>query len=320
MQCRASEELTRMLNQAIAVINGKGGTGKTSITANLGGLFSAAGYRTLLVDLDPQGNLGRDLGYLGAGRSDSGQALFNAVTTGTSLVPLRDVRTNLDVIAGGDLVEDMAATLYARGTRGQSVASRIRDALAPIAPDYDLVFLDCPPGNRALQQMALAAAHFVVIPTKADDASLDGLVQVANLFTSVRTAINPGIELLGVVLFSVGARSRKIALRARSTVARDLGDPGLVFDTEIRHVEGPAQDCRRLGKLVHEVEVQLAQDRKLRFQMLRATRRPVEGGSHSASETTPQGLAASAPQLAADYHRLAEELSGRLQLRMKVSA
>lgn len=313
-----------MLNQAIAVINGKGGTGKTSITANLGGLFAAAGYRTLLVDMDPQGNLGRDLGYLDAGESDDGRALFNAVTTGAELMPLRDVRENLDVIAGGELVEDMAAALYARGTRGQSVASAVRDALAPLAEGYDLVLLDCPPGNRALQQMALATAHFVVIPTKADDASLDGLVQVAKLFTSVREEINPELELLGVVLFGIGTRSRKIAQRARSTIARDLGDAELVFDAEIRHVEGPAQDCRRLGKLVHEIEVQLAHDRKLRFQMLRANRAAAKGeGRHhpdSESVAAVEALAASAPHLAGDYQRLAEELTGRVQVRLQVPA
>jgi cellulose biosynthesis protein BcsQ len=272
--------------------------------------------------MDPQGNLGRDLGYLDAGKSDDGRSLFNAVTTGAELVPLRGVRENLDVIAGGDLVEDMAATLYARGSRGQSVTSAVRDALAPLAQDYDLVFLDCPPGNRALQQMALAAAHFVVIPTKADDASLDGLVQVAKLFTSVRDDTNPGLELLGVVLFGIGTRSRRIALHARSTVARDLGDPDLVFDTEIRHVEGPAQDCRRLGKLVHEVEAQLVQDRKLRFQMLRAARATGEGKHRPDPESVEavQMLAASAPHLAGDYQLLAEELTARVQTRMQVPA
>jgi cellulose biosynthesis protein BcsQ len=217
----------------------------------------------------------------------------------------------------------MAATLYARGTRGQSVTSAVRDALAPLAADYDLVLLDCPPGNRALQQMALAAAHFVVIPTKADDASLDGLVQVAKLFTSVREEINPSIELLGVVLFGIGTRSRKIAQRARSTITRDLGDPELVFDSEIRHVEGPAQDCRRLGRLVHEIEVQLAHDRKLRFQMLRANRAAKGEGKHHPDEESVaavEALAASAPHLAGDYQRLAEELTGRVQARLQVPA
>ena len=72
------------LHRTIAVLNGKGGVGKTSITANLGGLFSDAGYRVLLVDLDPQGNLGNDLGYLGAGLGDGGEALSAAGTAGTA--------------------------------------------------------------------------------------------------------------------------------------------------------------------------------------------------------------------------------------------
>src|SRR5918911_1735859 len=91
----ANRESLTVLQQAISVINGKGGTGKTSIVANLAGLFAAADYRILAVDLDPQGNLGRDLGYLEV--SDAGQSLFSAVMTpgATPLVPLRDVRPGL---------------------------------------------------------------------------------------------------------------------------------------------------------------------------------------------------------------------------------
>jgi len=303
-----------MLHQAIAVINGKGGTGKTSITANIGGLFAKADYRVLIADMDPQGNLGRDLGYVDDGRGDGGRALFAAVTAGAPLEPLREVRPNLDVIPGGELVEDMAATLYSRGTRGQSVNGAVNDALATIAADYDLVLIDCPPGNRALQQMALTAARFVVVPTKADDASLDGLVQVAKLFTHVKGGDNPHLELLGVVLFGIGARSRRIAETARKQIDRDLG-PGLTFDTEIRHVEGPAQDCRRLGKLVHEIEAELPEARKLRFQMLRAARGRGGGGQHRPdpeSVAATQALATSAPHLAGDYYRLAEEVTQRI--------
>lgn len=308
-----------MLQHAIAVINGKGGTGKTSITANLAGLFAAAGHRVLAVDTDPQGNLGRDLGYIDDGRSDAGAALFQAVTTRAPLVPLRDVRPNLDVVPGGELVEDMAATLYARGSRGQSVTGAIRDALASVGDDYDLVLIDCPPGNRPLQQMALTAAHYVLIPTRSDDASLDGLVQVARLFTAVRADTNPDLELLGVALFGVGARSRRIAETARATVARDLGDPDLVFAAEIRHVEGPAQDCRRLGRLVHEVEAQLPEARRLRFEWLRARRGEGPGQHRPDPESTAAAatLAASAPHLAGDYQRLAEELTARIAKRLE---
>ncbi|HSZ30060.1 MAG TPA: ParA family protein [Pseudonocardiaceae bacterium] len=302
-----------MLRQAISVINGKGGTGKTSIVANLAGLFAAAEYRVLAVDLDPQGNLGRDLGYLDA--SDGGQALFSAVMTpGAPLGPLRDVRPGLDVICGGEYIEDLSSALAARSQRGKETTRAVRDQLAPLAGDYDLILIDCPPGNRPLQQQALSAAHYALIPTRSDDASLDGLVRVAELFAAARETTNPGIELLGVVLFGIGSRARRIAEAARSAVARDLGDATLMFDTEIRHVEGPAQDCRRLGRLVHEIEAELPDARRARFAWLRARRGQGSGKHRPAPESVAAAatLAASAPHLAGDYQRLAEELLGRL--------
>lgn len=303
-----------MLQQAISVINGKGGTGKTSIVANLAGLYAAADYRVLAVDLDPQGNLGRDLGYVDV--SDAGQSLFSAVMTpgATPLVPLRDVRPGLDVICGGEYIEDLSSALAARNQRGKETTRAVRDQLAPLAGDYDLILLDCPPGNRPLQQQALAVAHYALIPTRSDDASLDGLVRVAELFAAARETTNPGIELLGVVLFGIGSRARRIAESARSAVIRDLGDPTLVFDTEIRHVEGPAQDCRRLGRLVHEIEAELPDAQRARFAWLRA-RRGQGSGRHRPdpeSVAAAANLAASAPHLAGDYQRLAEELLVRL--------
>ena len=98
-----------MLSQAVAVINGKGGTGKTSIVANVGGLLAAGENRVLLVDMDPQGNLSRDLGYADA--SDHGKGMFDAVMSGTPLAPLTDVRPGLDVVAGGARLEDLSWTL-----------------------------------------------------------------------------------------------------------------------------------------------------------------------------------------------------------------
>jgi cellulose biosynthesis protein BcsQ len=305
-----------VLQQAICVVNGKGGTGKTSIVANVGGLLAAADYRVLCVDMDPQGNLGRDLGYLD--RSDGGQGLAAAVIAGggASPEPLRDVRPGLDVICGGEHIEDLSGVLASRINRGRGgIEVEVRDRLAPLAGDYDVVLIDCPPGNRPLQQQALTASHYALIPVRSDDASLDGLVRVAELFAAVRETHNPGIELLGVVLFGVGSRSRRIAEAARGAVARDLGDPSLVFGAEIRHVEGPAQDCRRLGRLVHEIEADLPDAQRARFAWLRA-RRGEGGGKHRPdpeSVAAATQLAASAPHLAGDYQRLAEELLGRLE-------
>ena len=88
-----------------------------------------------------------------------------------------------------------------------------------------------------------------------------------------------------------------------------------MFDTEIRHVEGPAQDCRRLGRLVHEIEADLPEARRARFAWLRARKGQGSGKHHrpnSASVAPAENLAASAPHLAGDYQRLAEELLVRL--------
>lgn len=299
-----------MLPTAIALLNGKGGTGKTSLTANLAGMCAAAGYRVLAIDMDPQGNLGRDLGYLTDGRCDHGRALFSAVTTGTALQPLRDVRPGLDVIAGGDMVDDMTGTLYSRGVRGESVSGAVNDAVAPIAHDYDLILIDCPPGNKALQQMALTAAHWVVVPTRSDEASLDGLLKVAELFTAVRAANNPDLELLGVVLFGIGSRSRRIAEQTRISITRDLGNPELLFDAEIRHVEGPAQDCRRLGRLVFEIEADLGAAKAARLAWLK----------NRTTTDAAAPLATSAPGLADDYQRLADEIIDRIATRTAIPA
>jgi len=100
--------------RAIAIANGKGGVGKTTITANLSGLLAAAGYRVLAVDTDPQGNLARDLAYEG----DGGQSLALAIQHGKPLEPLREVRPNLDVIAGGEALADVAAVAISRSSRG----------------------------------------------------------------------------------------------------------------------------------------------------------------------------------------------------------
>jgi cellulose biosynthesis protein BcsQ len=285
----------------------------------MAGMLAAAGYHVLAIDMDPQGNLGRDLGYLATGQSDHGRSLFGAVTGGTSLRPLCEVRPGLDVIAGGEMVDDMTGALYARGVRGESVAGAVRDAVASLASDYDIVFIDCPPGNRPLQKMALTAAHWVVIPTRADEASLDGLAKVAELFTSIRSEDNPGLELLGVVLFGVGSQSRRISQRARTAISDDLGDSTLLFKSEIRHVEGPAQDCRRLGRLVHEIEADLGAAKAARLAWLRA-RRGDGAGKHRPDPDAVSQLAASAPGLAGDYQRLAEELVTRIADRQQVPA
>jgi len=95
-----TQELNRRaLDRVIAVINGKGGVLKTTLTANIGGMLASSGYRVLLVDLDPQGNLAEDLGYTASDRDDEGRALAQGLMFGGTIEPLSQIRPNLDVIA-----------------------------------------------------------------------------------------------------------------------------------------------------------------------------------------------------------------------------
>lgn len=285
-----------MIPNAIAVINGKGGTGKTSVVANVAGLAAAAGYRILAVDLDPQGNLGRDLGYgEGADRPGAEDAALLAALAGhVSLRPLEGVRDNLDVVPGGEELEDWAPLASSWRSRGRSPETALERALGELSGRYNLVLIDCPPGNRELQLLAMHAAHYAVIPTKPDEASLDGMVRVARLFDSVR-ATNRDLELLGVILFGIEARARRVRSETRAQVARELGDESLVFEAEIRHVLAPARDARARGQLAHEYE-----------QTVLAAPRFYEPGGRD------ERFAASAPGLAGDYQSLTKELLTRM--------
>lgn len=293
-----------MLEQAVAVINGKGGTGKTSVVANVAGLAAAAGYRVLVVDLDPQGNLSRDLGYGQQAGERPAAALMSALADRGALKPLVDVRPHLDVVPGGEDLEDWSALASSWRSRGRHPDAALDTALRDLAPQYDLVLLDCPPGNRELQLLAVHAARWALVPVRADEASLDGLIRVATLFQGVAQQ-NPDLQLLGVVLFGIESRASRVRAAVRAQIAAELGDPLLVLNAEIRHVTAPARDARARGQLVHEYE----QD------VLAAPRFFEPGGRDS------QRLAASAPGLAGDYQQLAREVLTRMQTaNAKVSA
>lgn len=298
-----------MLSQALAVTQGKGGVGKTSTCAALAGLLARAQWRVLTVDVDPQGNLGRDLGYYDqvAERGDGGKALLGAVH-GFPLEPLRGVRDGLDCVSGGEATEELLAVLSSRESRrAGSALSAIGDALAPLARDYDLIIIDCPPANPLLQKAALAAAQYVVIPTRADEASIDGLLRVDALFPDARV-VNPGLHLLGAFLFGVGLQSKRLAEDARSAVADCLGSAEHVFCAQIRHAEGAAMDCRRLGRLPHELEEKLPEARRAHFAALRRNRQ--EGGRHRADPELR--ISESTAGLAADWSVLAAEVIDRI--------
>lgn len=295
------EGLSHVLNRSISVVTGKGGTGKTSLTANIAGLAAEYGYHVLVVDTDPQGNLGRDLGYYGdPDIDDQGAGLLNAIQHGTPAAPVRGVRTNLDVIPGGTFVDDavsIAGNLRARGRNPQLV---LEEALRPVAGNYNLILIDSPPGDRYLQEIALNAVEYAVVPTRSDEASIDGLTRVAQAFGTAR-AINPSLELLGVVLFGIGASATVIQAEVRRKIADGLGDAAPVFDAQIRYLEAPAVESRNRGMLVHEYERDLVAKAPSFFDRAKGRHR---------EEKVPRGerVAPTAHKLATDYATLTTEI------------
>jgi chromosome partitioning protein len=287
------------MRRVVAIANGKGGVGKTSLTAGLAGLVAAAGYRVLTVDADPQGNLRRDLGYT----SSDGQNLTMAIQNGVPLAPLRDVRANLDCIPGGAALYDLPSTYISRMARGESL-SGLRGVLDSMRPDgpahanYDLVLIDTPPGEPVLQDVVFSAADYLIIPTRSDDASLDGLVAVATRFAAARTA-NPGLTLLGVLLFGVRAGSKRMRATVREALEDTLDGAAPVFETSIRYLESAAVDMRRHGLLPHELEQGQLRERARRLSRLRT------GAKASAGDDL---LSRDASGLAGDYAALAREV------------
>ncbi|ABK05688.1 Cobyrinic acid a,c-diamide synthase (plasmid) [Arthrobacter sp. FB24] len=294
----AKSRETRAIDRVISLANGKGGVGKTTTAANVGGYVALAGSRVLMVDLDPQGDLARDLGY----ERQSGRELFHALVAGTAPMILRDVRENLDVIPGGQDLEDIQGLMVSRSNRSDAgdFGDMLYTVLAPLADDYDLILIDTPPGERILVEGAFAISSAVVIPTRSDDASIDGVERIARRFMAVRDR-NPNLQLAGIVLFGVGPRSLRLERSVRETLEEMLGTVAPVFETRIRNLESASADARRKGLLFHELEGAVTDAQKNRLKALRAGEKPADGF-----------FSRNAGGLAEEYEQLTGEILARL--------
>jgi chromosome partitioning protein len=288
-----------VLSQAIAVVNGKGGTGKTSLVANIAGVAAVSGYRVLVVDLDPQTNTSNDFGYEKTPYADR---LLATLTLNQELPILRDIRPGLDVVPGGKNLGQWSvhAAMNARADPRNPPELTLERILLPLSGEYDLVLFDCPPGNEELQLLALAASRFVLIPAMPDDSSLEGLEEVSERFERARL-VNPDLELLGLVLFGVTTSATRIRSNALAKM-RNLGQD-IVLEASIRGLQAPAVGARNRHQLAHEYE----RDVETQEPFYAALRDARERGSALGR------LAATGPTLAADYQNVTAEVLRRMQ-------
>ena len=289
------------LGHVYVVGNGKGGVGKTSTSAHLGALVASDGVRTLLIDLNGQGNCVQLLGFAHTAQDDKGRNLFSAVTAGAPLKPVRDVRPNLDVVPGGQFVRRIGSVLSAEMATKED-ANRVHLALAEclqtIAGDYQLIIIDTPPENPLLSNIALCAGRFVIVPVKTDAFSRQGLRDIASDIRGMREH-NPYLMLLAVFVFASGTGSKKIRKEIAKNVSDDLGQSsGVLLESFIRHAESVANEMVKYGLLAYELEQEIQNNPK--YWELR---------NGSAKNATT--VSATSRLVAEDYAKLAAEILTR---------
>lgn len=243
----------------IAVTNQKGGVGKTTTSVNLGAALAGLQETVLVLDMDPQANATAGLGF---DQEDVEVSIYDVLLRGADIedaiepTPVR----NLYLLPATRYLADAAIELVPLMAREQI----LRNSLRAIDGHYSYILIDCPPSLGLLTVNALTAARYVLIPMQCEQYALDGLVELHRTIEMVRSALNPSLELVGVLLTMLDGRTRLarevseqvkdhfgeavfrsyIPRRVRLAEAASFGEPIEVFD----HMNRGAIAYRRLAE------------------------------------------------------------------------
>jgi chromosome partitioning protein len=206
-------ELEKM-SRILTIANQKGGVGKTTTAVNLAASLAAAERRTLLIDVDPQGNAGSALGIR---RDDSENSVYEVLLEDR---PLRDAirKTELkflDLVPASQHLVGAELELAEHENR----LSRLREAIATLGDEYEFVIIDCPPSLGLLTLNGLVAARGVVIPLQCEYYALEGLADVLKTIELVKASANPDLKVDGIVLtmYSANNLANQVADEIRKT-------------------------------------------------------------------------------------------------------
>jgi chromosome partitioning protein len=220
---RPASEAAPAQTQVIALANQKGGVAKTTTTLNLGVAFSEQGFRVLLVDLDPQGNLTMSQGL---NPDTIERSMFDVLV---HRLPIDEVIHHAEVDLAVSSIDLAGAELALSSMIGRERA--LEKALAAVRDSYDYVLIDTPPSLGLLTINALVASNGVIVPVQCEYLSLRGLVQLENTLSMIRENLNPSVGIEGILPTMFDSRT----LHSREAVEilqENFGE--LVFDTKIR--------------------------------------------------------------------------------------
>ncbi len=220
----------------LAIINNKGGTGKTTSAVNLAAALALKHRRALLIDLDSQASASLSLGI---DRAHLRPSIADAVLAGRAIAGIirKTSAEGLDIITGSADLAD--ADLQLAPTSGRE--DRLKTAIGPIRADYDFIILDCPPSLGLLAVNAMVAADAFILPTPPEYLALEGLVGMMDAVERIHQGIGDACRLLGILLTKVDHR-RRVTAEIIEVIRGHYKDQ--VFKTEVgvdvRLIEAPA--------------------------------------------------------------------------------
>ena len=220
----------------ISICNQKGGTGKTTSAVNICAYFALAKRKVLLVDIDPQGNATSGLGI---DKNNIVQSIYNVLLQESSIAQILVPTVLTHLFLAPSHLDLTGAEVELVGIMGREF--RLRKALEAIEPEFDFIFIDCPPSLGLLTLNALAASNSVIVPIQCEYYALEGLSQLARTMDLVKDHLNPPLEIEGVLLTMADYRTNltnEVITEARSYFKQKVYQT--VIPRNIRLSEAPS--------------------------------------------------------------------------------